>query len=146
MQKVSGGYILKLTVSKETEIQVGKLGLMELTPGEYLYGGSAKKGIVSRINRHMEPEKKRYWHIDYLTTHPGVDIEEVWCFPGQSEIEHQLADHSQAGIDSILRGFGNSDCAQGCPAHLWKVTGEISPEDLSEDYYIVTHAQTYATS
>ena len=37
-----------------------------LKKGIYIYTGSAKKNIDSRIKRHLSNSKKLHWHIDYL--------------------------------------------------------------------------------
>lgn len=146
MKKVSGGYILVIEVRHPLEIQVGKLGNMRCEPGQYLYGGSAKNGIASRINRHLKDKKKPYWHIDYLTNHPEILVQEAWCYPDQSKIEHKIAQHNKIQEDGVLRGFGNGDCKAGCFSHLWKVDGKIRAADFSEDYYIVTRAEQYSKS
>ena len=134
-----GGYILVMNISQPAEAQIGKLGLMDLKPGTYYYGGSAQRGINARIQRHFSKEKKAYWHIDYLTSHPAVDVKEAWCYPDFSTVEHQLADCESLGNDGILKGFGNGDCTAGCSSHLWKGKRNLVPEDFAENYYIETN-------
>jgi len=146
VKKVAGGYILVLEVGCPVDVQIGKRGEISLEPGRYLYGGSAKRGIAARVNRHFSGGETLYWHIDYLTRHPRVDVIEAWCYPDNSLVEHQLAAMENLSENGIFRGFGNGDCKEGCRSHLWKVTGEISAADFSEDYYIVAHAQQYSNS
>lgn len=137
MKRVNGGYILVLDVPNRVRVHVGKLGKFTLTRGTYLYGGSARNGIAARIRRHLNGGNSVYWHIDYLTSREEIQIPEVWCYPDQPGIEHQLAGHKMTDHQGLLNGFGNSDCSSGCQSHLWKKTGEILPEDFSERYYIV---------
>jgi len=140
MRSTGGGYILVMKVSQSVEIQVGKLGTMILQPGTYYYGGSAKRGINTRIQRHFDKKKNTYWHIDYISNHPAVEVQEAWCFPGFSTVEHQLENQRSLSNDGILRGFGNGDCKVGCYSHLWREKRNLVPEDFAENYYIEINA------
>lgn len=145
MKKISGGYVLVMEALNPSMVQVGKLGEIQLIPGLYYYGGSAKRGLAARIERHFKESKKTYWHIDYMTTHPQVDIVEAWCYPDQADIEHQLSGLDDTFLDDIPRGFGAGDCQSGCPAHLWRAQTQLEPEMISEDYYIIKHVSKYSS-
>ncbi len=106
--------------------------------GIYYYGGSARWGIGPRIQRHAERTKRQHWHIDYLTTHPDIQVLQAWCYPEQFDTEHTLQQLPQVGLDNILPGFGTGDCTHGCQSHLWYETDKLFPEDISADYYIVS--------
>ena len=61
-------YVIVVHVNKDTLLKIGKLGDTFFKKGFYAYIGSAMKGWRKRIERHIRKEKKKRWHIDYLTT------------------------------------------------------------------------------
>ena len=82
-----GTYILEIALGSDTELEVGALGTLRFSAGEYCYVGSAMGGLDQRVSRHLSREKKVRWHIDRLTmaadsvdayvVHPGVHGREV---------------------------------------------------------------------
>ncbi|MCJ7841927.1 GIY-YIG nuclease family protein [Lederbergia sp. NSJ-179] len=64
----------------EEAVTIGKLGGFHFSKGYYIYVGSAKRNIQARVNRHIQMEKKKRWHIDYLR--PYLQIEGVQIYPG----------------------------------------------------------------
>ena len=50
-------YQLFINVTKEINLQVGKLGKFIFPVGSYVYTGSAKKNIDKRIERHLSKKK-----------------------------------------------------------------------------------------
>ncbi len=106
-------YTLFIQAASPARIRVGRLGLFEFAAGEYVYSGSAKRGICARVNRHLRSEKKLRWHIDYLLSTPGVKITKVRI---STLAECQLV--AEAGGTVVVTGFGSSDCTQGCGSHL----------------------------
>jgi Uri superfamily endonuclease len=124
---VAGAYLLRMKVCKPIRLRVGALGQVCFPPGEYLYVGSARKGIRARVERHKRlASTKRgalHWHIDYLLVHEAVQLRRAQAFPGGSEcvLAKKLA--SQKGAAIPVRGFGSSDCNSGCPAHLFQSKG-----------------------
>jgi len=101
------------------DVEVGKLGLIRLIPGYYVYVGSAfgPGGLRARVQRHINESKKKYWHIDYikLFTQPL----EIWYSYEPVIREHQWAEiikiSKHSGI--LMKGFGSSDCS--CVTHLF---------------------------
>lgn len=140
MKRSTGGYVLVLQVLNSVTIQVGMLGKISMERGEYFYGGSARRGIRSRLARHFSTDKKPYWHIDYLTNNPAVRVIEAWCYPDFPEVEHALATSGKVSSEGILKGFGNGDCTRGCQSHLWKGHSKLKPEDLGQNLYIETNS------
>ncbi len=72
-----GIYVLVIFVREFLEMSIGSLGIVRLTPGYYIYIGSAMNlgGLRSRITRHLNRnKKKKYWHIDYLTVSQHVNV------------------------------------------------------------------------
>jgi Uri superfamily endonuclease len=111
----SGIYTLIIKLNKQTEIEVGKLGILKFKKGYYAYTGSAlgKTGF-KRVNRHLKNSKKKKWHIDYLLQCSKV----VRVFKLESEekkreceIAAEIGNHFEA-----IKGFGSTDCK--CKAHL----------------------------
>ncbi len=119
-------YVLLVRVSRRTRVRVGRLGELVFKPGLYAYIGSAQSGLSRRIERHHRKEKRLHWHIDYLLSEEGVDIEKVYVLPAGKEWECKTA-RLVADLSTSLpvEGFGCSDC--GCNSHLYLVEeGEVS--------------------
>lgn len=105
----------RMTINHEN-IVIGKLGTFSFQKGLYVYVGSAKRNIQSRVERHIQIDKKQRWHFDYLR--PFLEIADVETFSGE-EGECKLFQRlmkEQSGIIPV-RGFGSSDCR--CPGHLF---------------------------
>ena len=116
----SGCYQLKIRVRDEISLRVGALGNFILPPGEYIYTGSAMKNFEKRIARHLRPEKKLRWHIDYLLAEPLAEIVQVNRY--LSKIKEECRYNQKLlieGAEIPIPGFGSSDCPQ-CSAHLLK--------------------------
>jgi Uri superfamily endonuclease len=114
--KTPGTYALVLYVTRAQTIRIGKLGAFKFPRGYYIYVGSALNGLAARIARHLRPNKKRFWHIDYLLEHARV--KQVWTHQGVERLECVWARAALAlpRAQIIAPRFGASDCA--CPAHL----------------------------
>ncbi len=109
-------YTLFIRVANPEKIMVGRLGEFEFAAGEYVYSGSAKRGICARVNRHLRSEKKLRWHIDYLLAAPAVNITKIRI---STLAECQLV--ADAGGAVAVFGFGSSDCTQGCGSHMRRI-------------------------
>ncbi|GGH71673.1 hypothetical protein GCM10010978_07860 [Compostibacillus humi] len=111
-------YAIKGVLTDQQNLTIGKLGSFRFPPGLYVYVGSAKRNIRSRIERHLKVDKKCHWHFDYLR--PYLEITEVHTFPGQEGecgLFQRLLGEQQGKI--VIPGFGSSDCT--CKAHLFFV-------------------------
>ncbi|RMG31902.1 MAG: GIY-YIG nuclease family protein [Gammaproteobacteria bacterium] len=106
-------YQLLLQVREGLRLEIGALGPCRLPAGLYVYTGSARRGLEARIARHRRREKPRRWHIDWLTTHPAVEILAVL----RSTLPECELNRATAG-EIPVPGFGASDCRTGCGAHL----------------------------
>ncbi len=128
----SGVYVLQVSVQSPLDLAVGALGTIPFVPGCYLYVGSAKRGLRSRLARHARAEKKQKWHVDYLTSAVPPTRAYVWDWAAGRECELACA---IAAFGSATAGFGASDCA--CGSHLvrldfdrngwWRQLGSLSP-------------------
>jgi sugar fermentation stimulation protein A len=100
---------------------VGALGTMIFKKGYYLYIGSGMNNLFKRIDRHRRRQKKKQWHIDYLSERCTV----MAALPivTEEKMECALAG-SVSGLGyRCVEGFGSSDCS--CPGHLFY--GETNP-------------------
>ncbi|MBI5834657.1 MAG: GIY-YIG nuclease family protein [Armatimonadetes bacterium] len=113
----SGLYQLLLHLPQAETVTVGRLGTFDLAAGYYVYTGSALRARARRVARHRASIKPLRWHIDYLTT--VATVVAVRLLPvadGECATHQQLC--AQAGVTLPARGFGSSDCRQGCGSHL----------------------------
>ncbi len=111
-----GAYALRFRLDATLEIPVPRLGNPVLAPGCYVYAGSAfgPGGIRARVRRHLNPVKRKHWHVDHLSAAAaciGVD-----AYPGGSECDI-VAQLLAAGAEIPASRFGSSDCS-ACRAHL----------------------------
>lgn len=109
-----GCYMVVLRVEKDQYLNIGSMGETFFREGFYIYVGSAKKNLRSRMERHRRKRKRLHWHIDYLlqsarvlTTIPVRTAEDLEC---------ELARKILALSGWSVPGFGCSDCK--CPTHL----------------------------
>jgi Uri superfamily endonuclease len=101
---------------KARTITVGSLGSFAFPAGHYVYTGSAKKGLGSRIARHLRRRKKLRWHIDYLLRYGRV-LEVKRYHNERSECELSREVEKLPGSRVVAPGFGSSDCE--CATHLF---------------------------
>lgn len=121
-------YQLRIRVNKAICVAIGALGRHHFPQGEYVYTGSAKRHLHARLARHLRPEKKLRWHIDYLLAHPAVCIVSVTT-SNQAECDW----NRQMKGDAPVAGFGASDCRSGCGAHLVRLESPAQPKRCEED-------------
>ena len=111
-----GTYALVILLEVELRLRIGKLGIHNLSPGYYVYVGSALGGLSGRLKRHLRSEKNLHWHIDYLLQQAGVT--EIWYAIGRDKLEckwNTILRNLPGAIPSVP-GFGASDCQ--CFSHL----------------------------
>jgi len=113
--KDRGSYILILRLLEESSIEIGKLGKIRFRKGYYLYVGSARKNLSSRIERHRRLRKRQFWHVDFLRAmaefHFAVPIRT------QDLLECEIARAVKKIAEWEIPGFGSSDCS--CSSHLY---------------------------
>ncbi len=114
-----GTYCLVFHCSTSSTVTIGKLGTYQIYPGYYCYIGSAfgRGGLKSRINRHLQINKRTHWHFDYLR--PYLTPVEIYYSTDTIKRECQwaelLLEDEQSSIP--IKKFGSSDC--NCTAHLF---------------------------
>jgi len=118
LPRSAGTYAIVMRAQDRQQLQIGRLGGVQLSKGWYVYVGSAfgPGGLAARVSRHLRCHKTRHWHIDHLIW--ATTVREVWYSQRQRDLEHCWA---QAALDqpaarNLLRGFGASDCQ--CLSHL----------------------------
>lgn len=113
-----GTYALVLACASARRLRIGRLGLLYLHPGCYVYVGSAfgTGGLRARISHHLRVALRPHWHIDYLRRRARPEA--VWYISGARR-EHEWAEliGTMRGAAVPMLGFGSSDC--DCPAHLF---------------------------
>ncbi len=121
-----GAYLIHLCLADAIEIPVGRLGVVALPPGRYVYAGSARHGLETRIGRHhrqwSERRSVRRWHIDAVLAHPACRWRLAQRFPGGHECALAQAVARLPGASIPVPGFGASDCRYGCPAHFLRLS------------------------
>ncbi len=119
-----GAYVLHLRVTRDLRLTVGALGDVSFPAGRYLYVGSARKGIAKRTERHrLVASGKRAgarWHIDSLLVCREVRLIRIEPFPGLTECTLSERIARTGNVDAPAPGFGATDCASGCAAHLYR--------------------------
>jgi Uri superfamily endonuclease len=114
-----GTYALVLEAVLAKDVQIGRLGVLHLLPGIYVYVGSAlgPGGLAARVGHHARREKTRRLHIDYLRAETRLVA--VWFTTGTRRRECRWAAILQrtTATQVLLEGFGASDCC--CQSHLW---------------------------
>jgi len=117
--KDEGAYLLVLEMSQSGHIDVGGLGRIAFPKGFYVYAGSARASLTSRVERHLRPRKRHHWHIDYLRARAAS----CTALPvrASEDLEHGLAAALGRLADRVIPRFGSSDCR--CPTHLFGFRG-----------------------
>ena len=122
-----GAYVLHLIVQRTVTLCAGALGAITLPSGHYVYVGSARKSIKSRVARHRRlaliKTGKLHWHIDYLLVHPGIELIGEEAFTGYRECDIAQRIASLKGASVPVPRLGASDCRSGCGTHLFRVEG-----------------------
>jgi len=108
-------------------LKIGRLGMVFLPGGYYIYSGSVKRAATARLERHLRKCKCKRWHIDYLLCRAEARVMAVrlwrWRQGRECAVNRRLLRARLA--EPIVKGFGSSDCASGCAAHLLKVAGRV---------------------
>jgi Uri superfamily endonuclease len=113
---LEGIYVLIICLRQKATIKIGALGELSFEAGTYAYVGSAQKNLEQRVKRQLRNEKRLFWHIDYLLSHPAAKVIRVLYKQGKKAEECAVA--TQVGGCPIV-GFGCSDCH--CQSHLFRL-------------------------
>lgn len=122
-----GIYVLVISISVDTRIDVGALGGIDFVKGLYAYVGSAQSGLEKRVHRHFRKAKQKFWHIDYLLDDDNVQVLKVFRKEAGKPDECEVAKNINRKGFPIKR-FGSSDCK--CMSHLFKLKNHQVLEEL----------------
>ena len=113
---------------------IGKFGRHRILPGFYVYVGSARKGIMNRLQRHVRKNKAVKWHIDYLTTSEQCRPCGALILSKYSECDLNKKVSHIPGAQIAIKSFGASDCKENCKGHLhyFSLNPERELKKLSE--------------
>lgn len=154
----AGTYALFFNLDTELRLTAGRLGAVTLSAGQYVYVGSARGpgGLRGRLERHLRAAKPRHWHIDALTEARRPDGVIFREDEGRQECAWVRTVLAWPGA-AATRGFGNSDCREGCPGHLVRlpdgadapvvataVGGRLADPSQEEEDPIAAHDLTQA--
>ncbi len=118
---LKGTYILFTFLRDRIDVKI-RDRKVTISTGYYVYIGSAfgAGGLASRLHRHLRKKKKRYWHIDQITTSEFCEIQSIGIIIDK-KMECEVSEKiSKIGIIELINGFGNSDC-NSCQSHLYKL-------------------------
>ena len=127
--KTPGAYLLLIRLDKQIELEISRWRGHVLSPGWYVYSGSANGpgGLKARVGRHLRKGKRRHWHVDHLTENAAEIL--VHYRIGGQECE-LLRDFGQkCDFDYPVAGFGASDC-RNCVSHLIHLHTNVRPSTL----------------
>ncbi len=118
----SGHYLAVMHLTEPTALRIGALGERRLPTGDYVYIGSAQRGLAARVARHRRLDKRHRWHVDALRA--AARWVEARVVRGATGRECELAEQVAAlpGASRPVPGFGASDCR--CAGHLVHFAGE----------------------
>jgi len=124
---VKGTYLLEFSLGAPLSFTLRSSRRVCLSPGVYFYAGSAfgGGGIYARLSRHLRKDKKKHWHLDFVTTSELFTPLSVIVVP-ELPVECSLAS-TVSRFSVPVPGFGASDCR--CSSHLF-LAGE--PEAVKE--------------
>jgi sugar fermentation stimulation protein A len=111
----SGSYILILRVRENSTISIGGLGEVKFRKGYYLYVGSARRNLSSRLERHRRRRKRLFWHVDFLRA--AAEFHFALPFRTQDILECSITRAVSEIAQWKIPGFGCSDCL--CSSHLY---------------------------
>lgn len=111
-----GTYTLIIKLEEDTDIEVGKKGIINFRAGYYSYTGSAMNNVEARIKYHRKESKKLTWHIDYLLQHAKITNVLVKKSPKKWECRINRWIGKLEKAESVPN-FGSSDCK--CETHLY---------------------------
>lgn len=117
-----------IRVSGDFETRAGKLGKVFFKKGDYLYIGSAKGCLNTRLQRHLRRKKRTFWHIDYLLENQKANILKIWSINQDVECSTAEMFYRDTNTKIIKDGFGSSDCQ--CVSHLFFIQNIAKMEQI----------------
>ncbi|GAB4112174.1 MAG: GIY-YIG nuclease family protein [Candidatus Caldatribacteriota bacterium] len=107
---------------------MGGLGKVFFKKGDYLYLGSAKGFLNTRLQRHLNRKKRNFWHIDYLLENKKASILKIWIINQEVECSTARIFCQDKNTKVIRKKFGSSDCR--CISHLFLIQNTEKIEQI----------------
>lgn len=129
---MKGAYVLLLALD-EKNILIISSKKFDLEGGVYAYVGSAKGpgGLGARVGRHIAIfkgcMKKAHWHIDRLLPRASSLI--AMAVGGDGASECAVVRCLKSSGFTAVRGFGSTDCREGCGGHLLRFGGRTETSE-----------------
>ncbi len=114
--QLGGSYLLCMHLNDCVSVSYGAHKDKPLSPGWYIYAGSAygPGGLRARISRHLRKEKPIHWHVDQLTSQSEI---QAIALPGANECDLVVRLLDSGAFTVPAKGFGSTDC-RNCESHL----------------------------
>ncbi len=106
------------------------MGKVFFKKGNYIYIGSAKGCLETRLRRHLKKDKKSFWHIDYLLKNRRTQISKIWVIFKSIECETADVFNEEHTCEIVKKGFGSSDCK--CVTHLFYIKNKEKTKNILE--------------
>ena len=75
-----------------------------------------------------------FWHIDYLLADKNVSVKAIIAAETTKKLECQINSYLKNTLEAkiLAKGFGASDCKNGCGSHLLYFSENCETEKLIE--------------
>jgi Uri superfamily endonuclease len=82
--------------------------------------GRGSTSLKARLSRHSRKQKRKHWHIDYLSSVQNAKVAGVVAAETEEKMECTTNRHLKETVEAKIpvRGFGASDCKDTCASHL----------------------------
>lgn len=124
---MKGAYLLLINVREKYVIETNAKSFV-IPEGKYVYVGSSMVNLRKRIERHLRKNKRKFWHIDFLLSVDGVEIERIYVKENIIKEEREIAKKFAENFRSV-RKFGSSDDKDN-ESHLFFVNNFGKFEEL----------------
>ena len=110
-------YQVAFILPQSQPITIGKLGHFHFEQGWYIYTGSARRGVLARLKRHLGAQKRQHWHVDYFAPRARAIAWRLLSRTGTTECDIvKTVLRLLPGSQRFPTRFGSSDCR--CAGHL----------------------------
>jgi Uri superfamily endonuclease len=137
---LKGAYALVLQIPQVLNVDVGQLGALEFKSGMWVYIGSAmgegSTSLEKRLQRHFSKDKTIFWHIDRILA-TGATASSAFWIESSEKIECLISDALSRSLKFLSgpKGFGSSDCRNGCESHLFHYKGSVNVIDSLREIF-----------
>ncbi|AFH42105.1 GIY-YIG nuclease family protein [Fervidicoccus fontis] len=121
-----GYYVLFLKCTRDVNVKIKDRGEFYFKRGYYAYIGSSfiRGGIQARLRHHLKKKKKKFWHIDFLTSNESFTIAGYICLSSQKRgLEAELAEAAEEYCEPYIKGFGATDTKDA--GHLFFIGEDV---------------------